>query len=106
MLLLGKIMVSHSKGNRTRSRNLLKKSPRERGAIPSLSSLMYDYKPGEKVIIKINSAIHNGMPHRRFHGRVAEVIGKRGRAYELKLRVGNKEKIIIVRPEHLKLFKQ
>ncbi|ARM75900.1 50S ribosomal protein L21e [Acidianus manzaensis] len=98
-------MVAHSKGNRTRSRNLLKKSPRERGSIPSLSTLMYDYKIGDKVVIKINPSIHHGMPHRRYHGKVAEVIGKRGKAYLVKLYLGDKEKVLIVSPEHMKLFK-
>ncbi|AWR97258.1 50S ribosomal protein L21e [Acidianus sulfidivorans JP7] len=99
-------MVAHSKGNRTRSRNLLKKSPRERGSIPPLSTLMYDYKLGDKVVIKINPSIHSGMPHRRYHGKVAEVIGKRGKSYLLKLYLGNKEKVLIVSPEHMKLFSQ
>ncbi|EZQ03891.1 50S ribosomal protein L21 [Candidatus Acidianus copahuensis] len=98
-------MVAHSKGNRTRSRNLLKKSPRERGAIPSLGSLMYDYKPGEKVVIKINPSIHHGMPHRRYHGKVAEIVAKRGRAYEVKLKLGEKQKSLLIRPEHMILFK-
>jgi len=97
-------MVKHSRGNRTRSRKLLKKSPRERGAIPSLSRLMYEFKAGDKVIVKINSAIHNGMPHRRYQGKVGSVTSKRGKAYEVKVNLGNKEKLIIVRPEHLVLF--
>jgi len=94
-------MVKHSKGLRSRSRGILKKSVRERGAIPRLSYLMIDYKEGDKAIIKINPSIHNGMPHRRYHGKVGTIVGKRGRAYEVKVRLGNKEKIIIVRPEHL-----
>ncbi len=97
-------MVKHSRGNRTRSRKLLRKSPRERGSIPSLSRLMYDYQPGEKVIVKINSSVHNGMPHRRYQGKVGTVLSKRGRAYEVKVTLGEKEKTIIVRPEHLVPF--
>jgi large subunit ribosomal protein L21e len=99
-------MVKHSKGLRTRSRKLLKKSIREKGSIPRLSYLMIDYKEGDKVIIKINPSVHNGMPHRRYQGKVGEVIGKRGRAYEVKVTLGNKEKLIIVRPEHLIPFSQ
>lgn len=97
-------MVVHSKGYRARTRKLLRKSVRERGAIPPLSSLMHEYKVGEYVTIKINPSIHKGMPHRRYHGRVGIIVGKRGRAYEVKVTLGNKEKLIIVRPEHLKPF--
>jgi len=97
-------MVKHSKGYRSRTRKLLRKSPRERGAIPSLSKLMIDYKEGQYVVIKINSSVHNGMPHRRYHGKIAKVIGKRGRAYIVTLTVGSKQKVLIVRPEHLVPF--
>jgi len=94
-------MVKHSKGYRTKTRKLLTKSVRERGAIPKLSLLMHDYKEGEYVVVKINPSIHKGMPHRRYQGKVGVIVGKRGRAYEVKVTLGNKEKLIIVRPEHL-----
>ncbi|MFP3196885.1 MAG: 50S ribosomal protein L21e [Sulfolobaceae archaeon] len=97
-------MVAHSKGYRTRTRKLLTKSVRERGAVPPLSSLMYEYKEGEYVTIRINPSIHKGMPHRRYHGRVGIIVGKRGKAYEVKVTLGDKEKVIIVRPEHLEPF--
>ena len=97
-------MVKHSKGYRSRTRKLLRKSPRERGAVPSLSRLMIDYKEGQYVVIKINPSVHKGMPHRRYHGKVAKVIGKRGRAYVVSLTVGSKQKTLIVRPEHLVPF--
>jgi len=97
-------MVVHSKGHRAKTRKLLTKSVRERGAIPPLSSLMYEYKEGDYVVIKINPSIHKGMPHRRYHGRVGIIVGKRGRAYEVKVTLGNKEKLLIIRPEHLQPF--
>ncbi|MEM0362949.1 MAG: 50S ribosomal protein L21e [Sulfolobaceae archaeon] len=99
-------MVKHSKGYRSRSRSLLKKSPRERGAIVHLSSLMHEYKKGDKVVIKINPSVHAGMPHRRYQGKVGIIENKRGRAYEVSIRVGGKEKLLIVRPEHLVPFTQ
>jgi len=33
--------------------------------------------------VLIDPSIHKGMPHPRFHGKTAEVIGKRGRAFVL-----------------------
>ena len=98
-------MVKHSKGYRSRTRKLLRKRVRERGAIPPLSQLMIDYKEGDYVVIKTNPSIHKGMPHRRYHGRVGIVVGKRGKAYLVKVTVGSKEKILIIRPEHLVKFK-
>ena len=97
-------MVKHSKGYRNRTRKLLTKSPRERGAIPSLSKLMVNYQEGQYVVIKINPSTHKGMPHRRYHGKVGKVVGKRGKAYIVTLTIGKKIKTLIVRPEHLEPF--
>jgi large subunit ribosomal protein L21e len=98
-------MVKAPKGWRHRTRHVFRKRVRERGAIPPLSLLLIDYKPGDKVVIKANPAIWAGMPHRRFHGKVGEVVGKRGRSYIVKVRDGNVYKTIIVRPEHLRPHK-
>ncbi len=94
-------MVRHSKGYRNRTRKLLRKSPRERGMIP-LSRILREYKEGERVAIKIDPSVHKGQPHRRFHGRTGIIVGKRGRAYIVKVLMGGYEKTIIARPEHLR----
>ncbi|AHC51032.1 50S ribosomal protein L21 [Sulfolobus acidocaldarius SUSAZ] len=94
-------MVARSKGYRSKTRKLLEKKVREKGAIPKLSLLMHDYSQGEYVVVKINPSIHKGMPHRRYHGKVGLVVGKRGKAYEVKVNTGDKERVLIVRPEHL-----
>ncbi|HEY4675300.1 MAG TPA: 50S ribosomal protein L21e [Candidatus Bathyarchaeia archaeon] len=93
-----------SKGYRARTRRLLKKNPRERGKI-RLSKLLYAYPPGERVVVKIDSSIHKGMPHRRYHGRVGTVVNKQGRSYIVSVSQGDATKEIIVRPEHLEPFK-
>jgi large subunit ribosomal protein L21e len=95
-------MVKHSKGNRNRTRKVFRKDVRERGSIPPLSLLMKEYKEGEKVLIKVNPAIHKGLPHRRYQGRIGIVVGKRGRSYEVEVRLGDKMKKLYVRPEHLR----
>ncbi|MEM0355129.1 MAG: 50S ribosomal protein L21e [Desulfurococcaceae archaeon] len=95
-------MVKAPRGYRHRTRKLLKKSIRERGAIPPLSLLMYEYSVGDRVHIVINPSITKGMPHRRFHGKTGVVVGKRGYSYIVKVEMGNKEKILFVRPEHLR----
>jgi len=95
-------MVKAPKGFRHRTRRLMRKNIREKGAVPPLSLLMIKYNIGDKVHIVINPAIHNGMPHRRYHGKTGEIIGVRGKAYIVRVYLGDKEKKLIVRPEHLR----
>jgi len=92
--------MSKSKGYRKKTRSLLRKRVREHGKI-GISRLLHTYEPGDKVVIKIDSSVHKGMPHRRYHGRVGVVVAKRGRAYEVNVTQGDAIKEIIVRPEHL-----
>ncbi|MCC6054940.1 MAG: 50S ribosomal protein L21e, partial [Thermosphaera sp.] len=70
-------MVKAPKGYRHRTRKMFRKNIRERGLVPSLSLLMVDYNVGDKVHIVVNPSIHKGMPHRRYHGKTGEVIGRR-----------------------------
>lgn len=93
--------MKKSKGYRAKTRQLLRKKPREKGKI-GLSRLLHEYVAGEKVVIKIESAVQKGMPHRRYHGKIGVVKEKRGRAYVVDVAQGNKIKTIIIRPEHLK----
>jgi large subunit ribosomal protein L21e len=93
-----------SKGYRAGTRRLLKKEPRERGKL-RLSKLLYEYQPGNRVIIKIDPSVQKGMPHRRYHGRVGVVINKRGQSYVVSVTQGEAAKEIIVRPEHLEPYK-
>ena len=94
-------MGRKAKGYRRKTRSLLKRKPRERGKT-GLSKILYKYKPGEKVVVKIDPSIHKGMPHRRFHGRIGVITDKIGRAYIINVTQGKAVKEIIVRPEHLK----
>ncbi|MHA1409647.1 MAG: 50S ribosomal protein L21e [Candidatus Odinarchaeia archaeon] len=95
-------MVKKTKGYKCRTRKLFSKKPRERG-LPPLGYLLREYKIGEKVNIVINPSVHKGQPHKRYHGKTGSIIGRRGQAYLISLKEGNKEKIIISRPEHLKM---
>ena len=89
-----------SKGYRSRARRLLTKEPRQRGKL-RLSKLLYEYQPGASVVIKIDSSVHKGMPHRRYHGRIGTVLNKRGRSYVVSVSQGDAVREIIVRPEHI-----
>jgi large subunit ribosomal protein L21e len=96
--------MKKSKGFRSGARRLLTKAPRERGKM-KLSKLLYEYQPGNQVVIKIDSAVHKGMPHKRYHGRVGTVLNKRGRSYVVNVSQGDAMREIIVRPEHLEPYK-
>ncbi len=89
-----------SKGFRAGTRHLLRKRPREKGKM-GLSKLLHQYEPGNRVVIKIESSIQKGMPHRRYYGKVGTVVEKRGRSYVISVSQGKVDKEIIVRPEHL-----
>jgi len=92
--------VRRSKGYRSKTRALFRKSPRERGKI-GLSRLLRTFNPGDKVKIRIDSSVHKGMPHRRYHGRVGIVKERRGRSYVIEVGEGKQTRTLIVRPEHL-----
>jgi large subunit ribosomal protein L21e len=77
------------------------KKARQRG-MPSLGKLLHTYDEGDRVDIIIDSAIHGGQPHKRYHGRVGIIQGRRGRAYEVETTLGKKTKLLIIRPEHLR----
>jgi large subunit ribosomal protein L21e len=93
-----------SKGYRAGTRRLLKKEPRERGRI-RISKLLYEYELGSRVVIKIDSSVQKGMPHRRFQGKIGTVVDKRGRSYVVSVPQGDSVKEIIVRSEHLEPYK-
>lgn len=90
-------MVVKSHGPRRRTREKFRRSVRT-----PVNEFLKRFEIGEKVIININSSSLNGMPFRRFQGLIGEVVGKRGRAYVLKIKDGNKVKTVISKPEHLK----
>uniref|UniRef100_A0A7C5UUK7 Large ribosomal subunit protein eL21 n=1 Tax=Ignisphaera aggregans TaxID=334771 RepID=A0A7C5UUK7_9CREN len=95
-------MVKTSKGLRHRSRKIMKKNIRERGAVPSLSKVTIDYRIGDKVYIDVDPAIHGGMPHRRYIGRVGTIVEVRGRGLVVEVEIGSKKKTLFLLPEHVK----
>ena len=90
-----------SKGIRKRTRNILRKSPRQRG-IPPVTHSFVKYKVGEKAAVVIDPSVHRGQPHVRFQGHTGTIKGMQGKAYVLHLNIGKHGKDIIVGPEHLR----
>lgn len=97
-------MVRHN-GFRTKTRRKFRKNPRTKG-LPGLSKFMIEYKVGDYVdIIADPSFAQAGMPHRRFHGKTGKIIGLRGQCFEIEVRIGNAQKMIITGKEHIQLNK-
>ena len=87
-----------SKGYRRKTRKLLKKGK----ALKGLSAYLRVYNVSDKVTIVIDPAQVKGMPHRRFQGLVGNVAKVLRRSLEIKVMVGNKERTVIARVEHVK----
>ncbi|HJX04236.1 MAG TPA: 50S ribosomal protein L21e [Thermoplasmata archaeon] len=94
-------MVKASKGYRRRTRSLMTKRVRTRGLTP-ITKAFQKFDVGDKAHVDIDPSVHRGQPHVRFHGLTGTVAGTQGRAYLIDLKVGDKLKQIIVRPEHLR----
>jgi len=97
-------MVKRSKGLRSKSRKILRKKPKDRG-IKSISRALQQFENGETVNIVIDSAIHKGMPHIRFHGKTGKIEGKQGNSFVVGVNDGNKHKTLVIRSEHLRRAK-
>ena len=93
--------MGNSSGIRRKSRSVLSKKVRTRGRIP-LSRLLTSYEAGEKVVINIDSGIHKAMPHKRFQGKVATVVGQRGKAYIVEIPQRKTVKTIITTAHHIR----
>ena len=90
--------MPRSHGSKRKSRSILTKSNILRG----ISYLLINYKIGDKVIINIDPSEHNTMPHRRYQGKIGIIqeIGKR--IIKVSVPIGNKEKILQTKRNHLK----
>lgn len=92
-------MVQRKGGIRkTRSRRL--KSASTKGKI-SLRKFLQELSVGDKVVLKAESSYHKGQYFKRYHGRIADVTGKRGFCYTVQIKDGSKTKTFIVHPVHL-----
>jgi len=97
-------LVKRSKGIRSKSRQILRKKPRDRG-LKSITRALQEFVEGESVNIVIDSAMHKGMPHIRFHGYTGTIEGRQGESYLVGINDGNKHKTLIIRSEHLRRVK-
>lgn len=94
--------MSKSKGPLRKTRKKLRKNVRNRGKL-SAGKIIRDFPVGSKVAIILDPSVARGRPHPKFHGKMGVITKKRGQAYEVKLKDGNKIKKVISRPEHLRM---
>ncbi|BBN13168.1 large subunit ribosomal protein L21e [Marchantia polymorpha subsp. ruderalis] len=91
-------------GLRSRTRDLFSRPFRHKGYI-HLTTYLRNYKIGDYVDIKVNGAVHKGMPHKFYHGRTGVVwnVTKRAVGVVMNKQVGNRiiRKRIHVRIEHV-----
>ncbi len=92
--------MERSKGLRSKTRHKL-----QNGRF-SIAESLQEFKSGERVLVKINPAVHTGMPHPKFQGNTGKVVSKRGRAYLIELESKGIPKKVIAKPEHLSKFKK
>jgi large subunit ribosomal protein L21e len=77
-------------GLRSRTRDLFARPFRKKGYIP-LTTYLRTYKIGDYVDVKVNGAVHKGMPHKFYHGRTGRVwnVTKRAIGVEINKQVYN-----------------
>ena len=88
-------------GFRRKTRHKLRKKRSERGKM-SITRYLQKFKDGERVFLKADPSYQKGMYFPRFHGKAGVVIGKQGNSYKIQIKDGNKGKILLVHPVHLK----
>ena len=91
------IKLARSHGFRRKTRYVLHKK-----FVGGLSYLLHDYKAGDKVVVNMDPSEHKGMPHRRFQGKVGVVDKVGRRTLVVKVNIGNKEKSVTARLNHIK----
>ena len=94
-------MVKRIGGFRRKTRSKLRKTPRTKGKI-SLRRYFFKFKEGDKVLLSAEPAIQKGMYFPRFYGKIGIVTGMQGRCCKVQMKDGNKEKLLIVHPVHLR----
>ncbi len=78
---------------------------KNKGGKVTVSKIMEEFSVGDRVQVVINSSFHAGLPGKGFHGLTGHISKKRGEAYEVELKKGNKDSMVITTPVHLKKLK-
>ncbi len=87
-------------GYRRKTRKMMRKNVRDKGKI-KLTAYLATFKQGDKVALRAEPAVQDGIYNLRFHGKVGTVTGKQGTCYTVAITDGGKAKTVIVHPIHL-----
>ena len=94
--------MTQRKGSfRRKTRSKLKKNIRRKGKI-SLSKYFQTFGKNDRVRLNAEPAYQKGMYFPRFHNEMGIIKGMRGKCYEVMIKDGKKEKLLIVHPVHLR----
>ena len=70
---------------------------------PTINDFVQNLNMGEKVFVNIQPNIKNqGYPYIRYQGTCGTIVGKRGDAYMVQVRDKKKQKVLLLKPVHLK----
>tara|TARA_Y100000310_G_scaffold343806_1_gene453222 strand:- start:2183 stop:2473 length:291 start_codon:yes stop_codon:yes gene_type:complete len=94
-------MVTRIGTKQRKTRHKFTQHYRKKGKVP-LSQYFQVLNEGDKVNLKINPTIQKGRFFPRFHGKTGTIMGKKGFCYKVKIKDGNKEKLLFIHPIHLK----
>jgi large subunit ribosomal protein L21e len=94
-------MVQRIGGSRRKSRAKFSKPARQKGKM-SVSKFFQSFDTGSRVALVAEPAHQKGLYHARFHGNNGVIEGTQGDCYKVKISDGNKKKLLLVHPVHLK----
>jgi large subunit ribosomal protein L21e len=87
------------RGFRTGTRRKFKKPHRAKFTV---ERYLKEFEPDQIVMIDIDPSSTKNIPHYRYKGKTGRIVRKRGRAYIVSVKLGNKDKTLMLMPEHLK----
>lgn len=98
--------MTHSYGQRRRTRHKFQKGFKQTGAI-HISRTLTTYKVGDHVDVIVDGSIHKGMPYKYYHGRSGTVFNVNPRSIGVIVNKQVRNRIIPkrlhIRVEHLRL---
>ena len=93
-------MVTRTGTKQRKTRHKYTQSVRKKGKL-SISKYLQEFVDGDKVNLKIHPGVQKGRFFPRFHGLTGTVSGKKGSCYGVKIKDGNKKKLLYIHPIHL-----
>ena len=86
---------------RRKTRHKLSKDTSKKGKI-SFTTYFQKFDIGDKVVLKAEPAVQKGLYAMSYYGKMGVIKGQQGRCYEVVIKDGSKQKVLIVHPTHLK----